>query len=330
MKGVVVLRILFVIFCGAAAYFLIQDDPIFSLMFGSFVGLLVVLLEVFFHRLSLKGLATVILGIFLGLLLANICNRALSALLPAQQYSQTMKLFITFIFVYLGIALALKGSNEFSLVIPYVKFRRQELREEAVIVDTSSIIDGRILDIVKTGFVESKFIIPRFILNELHALADSTDHFRRQKGKRGIEILHSLKKQPKIEVIISDEDVKGLKSVDEKIVKLAQDQEAKVLTTDYNLNRIAQLQGVGVLNINDLANALKPIFIAGERFPLKLVKEGKEHNQAVGYLEDGTMVVVENARRLIGKTVNIEVSSVLQNPSGRIVFTKLMDNNPRK
>jgi uncharacterized protein YacL len=156
-------------------------------------------------------------------------------------------------------------------------------------------------------------------------LADSTDHLKRQKGKRGIEILHLLKKEPNIEVVIHQEDVEGVNSVDEKIVKLAQNLEAKVLTTDYNLNRIAQLQGVKVLNINDLSNALKPVFIAGERFSVKLIKEGKEQNQAVGYLEDGTMVVVENAKWLIGKTVNVEVTSVLQSPSGRIVFTKIIN-----
>ena len=146
---------------------------------------------------------------------------------------------------------------------------------------------------------------------------------KRQKGKRGIEILHSLKKEPNIEVEVSDQNPEDVKTVDEKIVRLAQNLDSKVLTTDYNLNRIAQLQGVTVLNINDLANALKPTFVAGQRFSLKLIKEGKEHNQAIGYLDDGTMVVVEGAKRLIGKTVNVEVSSVLQSSSGRIVFTKI-------
>jgi uncharacterized protein YacL len=242
--------------------------------------------------------------------------------LPAETVNN-VKLFATFAFIYLGLTLGIKGKDEFNLVIPYVKFKRQTLREEAVVVDTSSIIDGRILDIVKTKFIEAKFIVPRFVLNELHALADSTDHMKRQKGKRGIEILHLLKKEANIEVEVLDQSVEGVKSVDEKIVKLGQDLDAKVLTTDYNLNRIAQLQGVIVLNINDLANALKPSFVAGQKFSLKLIKEGKEHNQAVGYLEDGTMVVVESARRLIGKTVTIEVTSVLQSSSGRIVFTKL-------
>ena len=190
-------------------------------------------------------------------------------------------------------------------------------------MDTSSIIDGRILDIVRTGFLEARFVIPRFVLNELHALADSTEHLKRQKGKRGIEILHALKKEPNVEVVINEQEFEGLNDVDTKIVNLAKMLDTKVLTTDYNLNRIAQLEGVRVLNVNDLANALKPIFIPGEKLSIKVIKEGKEPNQGVGYLEDGTMVVVENARWLVGKTVDVEVTSVLQSPSGRIIFTKL-------
>jgi len=224
----------------------------------------------------------------------------------------------------LGLTLGIKGKDEFSLVIPYVKFKRQEMREDEIVVDTSSIIDGRILDIVKTKFIEAKFIVPRFVLNELHALADSTDHMKRQKGKRGIEILHSLKKETNIEVEILDQLFDDIKTVDEKIVKLALTLDAKVLTTDYNLNRIAQLQGVKVLNINDFANALKSSFISGQRFSLKLIKEGKEQNQGIGYLEDGTMVVVESAKRMIGKTISVEVTSVLQSSSGRIIFTKII------
>ena len=159
----------------------------------------------------------------------------------------------------------------------------------------------------------------------MQALSDSADYLKRQKGKRGIEILNSLKEERAIELIIYEEDPGANLPVDEKLIKLAQNLDSKILTTDYNLNRIAQLQGVKILNINDLANALKPILFSGERISLKLMKEGKEHNQAVGYLEDGTMVVVENARWLIGKNVNIEVTSVLQSPSGRIVFTKLVE-----
>jgi len=308
-------------------YILGGNDPVFFTAIGAAIGIVIVLFEVFARRVSLKGLSSAVFGVLLGLLLAWIFSETLNQFslpqdFPSQVVNNT-KLFVTFIFVYLGLTLGIKGKDDFHLVIPYVKFKRQEMKEEVIVMDTSVIIDGRILDIVKTKFVEAKFLVPRFVLNELHALSDSTDHMKRQKGKRGIEILHSLKKEPNVDVEISDQAVEGVKSVDEKIIRLGQEQDAKVMTTDYNLNRIAQLQGVGVLNINDLANALKPTFIAGQRFQLKLIKEGKEHNQAIGYLEDGTMVVVEGARRLIGKTVSIEVTSILQSSSGRIVFTKL-------
>ena len=327
MLGLIFLRIFFVLIFTGIGYSLGGVNPLVYAGLGFLGGVILVGFETFTRRASLKGLSSAVFGIILGLIIAWVFGTTLDQFHFPENFPvaiiHNIKLVVTFIFVYLGLTLGVKGKDEFSLVIPYVKFKRQSQREEAVIVDTSSIIDGRILDIVKTGFIEAKFVVPRFVLNELQALADSTDHMKRQKGKRGIEILHSLKKESNIEVEISDQSVDSVKSVDEKIIKLAQTVDAEVLTTDYNLNRIAQLQGVKVLNINDLANALKPTFVAGQRFSLKLIKEGKEHNQAVGYLEDGTMVVVENSRRLVGKTMNVEVTSVLQSSSGRIVFTKL-------
>jgi uncharacterized protein YacL len=334
MRGIFILRLSFVLLCTLAGYQMGQGTLADShsaqaalpyALFGLLVGGILVAVESFGRKVSLKGLSSAVFGLILGLLLATLGAKFLSIFIPLEAEAlREIKVFLTLACVYFGLTLGLKGKSEFSLVIPYVKFKRQELKEEQIVVDTSSIIDGRILDVVKTGFLEAKLLIPRFVLNELRALADSTDHLKRQKGKRGIEILHSLNKEPMVEVEIYDENVEGVDTVDEKIVKLGYSLDAKVLTTDYNLNRIAQLQGVKVLNINDLSNALKPTFIAGERFSLKLIKEGKEQNQAVGYLEDGTMVVVENAKWMVGKTVEIEVTSILQSPSGRIVFTKLV------
>lgn len=325
MVGLFLLRSLFVIMCTIAGFSLGGKDPALSTISGLVTGVLVVFFEILLRRFSinLKGMASTIFGIILGLLLARIFNEFLPIFLDPEKITPNVRVFITLTFVYLGLTIGLRGRNEFNIIIPYVRLKRQELREDSIVVDTSSIIDGRIIDIVKTKFLEVRFVIPRFVLNELHALSDSTDHMKRQKGKRGIEILHSLKKEQNVEVVISDEEVEGVKSVDEKIVRLGQMLDAKILTTDYNLNRIAQLQGVKVLNINDLANALKPTFVAGEFLNIKLIKEGKEQNQAIGYLEDGTMVVVENGKRLIGKNVEVEVTSVLQSPSGRIVFTRI-------
>lgn len=325
MRAGFVLRLFFIFLCTYAGYSLGGGVSLPFTLFGFIIGLVVVLVEFFARKVSLKGLSSAVFGIMLGLLMARLGVYFLTLFLRVgEDVLFVVQVFVTLTCVYFGLTLGLKGKSEFNLVIPYVKFKRQEMKEEEIVVDTSSIIDGRILDIVKVGFLEARFIIPRFILNELHALADSTEHMKRQKGKRGIEILHSLNKEAGVEIEIYDEDVTGVTSVDEKVVKLAYNLGAKILTTDYNLNRIAQLQGVKVLNINDLANALKPIFIAGERVTIKLTKEGKEHNQAVGYLEDGTMVVVENAKWLVGKTAEVEVTSVLQGSSGRIVFTKLV------
>jgi len=327
MWGLVLLRILFILIFTGMGYSIGVNRPDISAIIGFSVGMIIVSFETFARKVSLRGLSSAVFGVLLGLFLAWVFGKTLNQLpfskdLPYDIFVN-IKLFVTFVFVYLGITLGIKGKDEFNLVIPYVKFKSQELKSDTVVIDTSIIIDGRIVDIVETKFLEAKFIIPRFVLNELHTLADSADHMKRQKGKRGIEVLHSLKKEPNIEVEISEQSVDEVKSVDEKITKLAQKIDAKVLTTDYNLNRIAQLQGVTVLNINDLANALKPTFIAGQRFSLKLIKEGKEHNQAVGYLDDGTMVVVEGGKRFIGKSMVVEVTSVLQSSSGRIVFTRL-------
>lgn len=327
MWALISLRFFFVFIFALLGFSLGRDNPSFWAAVGFGIGFVIVLLEIFGRRVSLKGLSSAVFGILLGLFLSAVFGLTLAQLplpedVPAHLLDN-IRLFVTVIFVYLGLTLGIKGQDEFNIVIPYIKFKRGETREDEIIIDTSSIIDGRILDIVKISFVEAKFIVPRFILNEIHALADSTDHMKRQKGKRAIEILHELKKQQSIEIEVVDDDIAVVKTVDEKIIKLAQKYGAKILTTDYNLNRLAQLQGVKVLNVNELANALKPSLVAGSRLILKLIKEGKEQNQAVGYLEDGTMVVVEGAKKLIGKTVNVEVASVLQNPSGRIIFTKL-------
>jgi uncharacterized protein YacL len=323
-------RIFFILICTFIGYSLGGDKAIFGgegylayVLGGFIIGVSIVLFEVMARRVSLKGLSSSIFGIVLGLILGKLFQYFLVIFPLPRDLTNTFIAFVYIICIYFGLTLGLKGKEEFNLIIPYVRFRRKELKEDNIVVDTSSIIDGRILDIVKTGFLEARFVIPRSVLNELQALADSSDHLKRQKGKRGIEILHKLKKEPSIEVYIREEEIDSVVEVDEKIVKLAKILGSKILTTDYNLNRIAQLQGVKVLNINDLVNALKPILLPGEKFSLKLIKEGKEHKQAVGYLEDGTMVVVENARWLIGKTVNVVVTSVLQSPSGRMIFTKL-------
>jgi uncharacterized protein YacL len=190
------------------------------------------------------------------------------------------------------------------------------------LVDTSVIIDGRIADVCETGFLDGVFVIPQFILQELQHIADSPDSLKRARGRRGLDILNRMKKMPQINVRIVEEDFPKIKEVDAKLVALGKKMDAKVLTNDFNLNKVAELQGVPVLNVNDLANAIKPVVLPGEPLKVFIIKEGKEHNQGVAYLEDGTMVVVDEGRKMIGKNVNVTVTSVLQTTAGRMIFTK--------
>ncbi|MDD5409700.1 MAG: PIN domain nuclease, partial [Candidatus Omnitrophica bacterium] len=206
---------------------------------------------------------------------------------------------------------------------PYVRLRRQDQSGDVILLDTSVIIDGRIVDICKTRFLGGKVIIPKFVLRELQQIADSTDPIKRQRGRRGLEILNTIQKESGMDITIHEQDFSETTEVDAKLVMLAKLLEAKILTVDFNLNRVASIQGIKVLNINELANALKPVVFPGEEMHIKLIKEGKEHNQAVGYLDDGTMVVVEDARRLIGQDVKAVVTSVLQTQAGRMIFTKI-------
>lgn len=191
-----------------------------------------------------------------------------------------------------------------------------------ILVDTSAIIDGRIADIARTGFVPGRLLIPRFVLNELQYVSDSADTLRRQRGRRGMEVLSELQKDSSIPVTITDIDVEGIKEVDERLIVLARQLSCPILTNDYNLNRVAELQGVTVLNINELANAVKAILLPGESLEMKIIQEGKEYGQGVGYMEDGTMVVVEDGHKYIGKTIPISVTKVLQTAAGRMIFAK--------
>jgi len=290
---------------------------------GFAIAMLIIFAEIGMRKVSVKGLSSAVFGLLLGLIMAKLVTDALSlAPIPAENLA-TIRSTFTLVLCYLGMVIAMRGKDEFNVIIPYVRLRRQDQTEEVTLIDTSVIIDGRIQDIFKTKFLEGKLIIPRFVLKELQQIADSTDPMKRQRGRRGLEILHAIQKEAGQNIAIHEEEFSEIPEVDAKLVKLAKLLEAKILTVDYNLNRVAGIQGVKVLNINELANALKPVVFPGERMQIKLIKEGKEHNQAVGYLDDGTMVVVEDARRLLGQEVRAIVTSVLQTQAGRMIFTKI-------
>ncbi len=227
-------------------------------------------------------------------------------------------------FSYLGAVMALRGKDEFNLIIPYVRFKRQDLKDGVVLLDTSAIIDGRIGDIFKTGFLGGRMVVPRFVLHELQRLADSDDDTKRSRGRRGLELLKAMQKDTAADVRVHEDDLNGNEAVDLKLVKLAKLMEARIATTDFNLSRMASLQGIEMLNINDLVNAAKPMVFAGEQLEIKLLKEGKDAHQAIGYLEDGTMVVVIDGKNHIGQTVHVTITSALQTQAGRMIFAKLV------
>ena len=325
------IRILFLI-CSTIVGYQVGDVNNFNIFWsstGGFIfGFLIIILEAGMRGISVRGLSSAVFGLILGLFVSRLMSTALFALFPLDKSMRDITTYLlTLSFSYLGMAIALRGRDQFNLIIPYVRFRRQDEKTDTVVLDTSAIIDGRVVDIIKTSFIEARLVVPRFVLKELQTIADSADAIKRQRGRRGLEILHMIQNDARFNLVVHEEDFPDTRDVDAKLVRLAKLLEAKIFTVDFNLNRISELQGVKVLNINELANALKSVVLPGEAIEIKPIKEGKEHNQAIAYLEDGTMVVVEEARRLIGQNVRVTITSVLQTQAGRMVFAKLESPN---
>lgn len=297
-------------------------------IFGSGAGVLIAFVVIAAERalgkVSLRGLSAALFGLLFALVIARFIYSAIDIVPNLDPtLSGSLKLSLLLILCYFGMIFSMRGRDEFNLIIPYVKFDRQDERDTVNILDTSVIIDGRILDVCQTHFLEGRFVIPRFVLKELHQVADSEDALKRARGRRGLDVLNKLRKSAHLNVKISEDEFPQLSTVDEKLVKLGKVLSAKVITNDYNLNKVAEFQGVTILNINELANALRPVVLPGEALTVVLVKEGKEQNQAIGYLDDGTMVVVDNAKKHMGASQRVVVTSVLQTSAGRMIFGKL-------
>jgi len=318
-------RILFVMFSTLIGFQLAAPGVagIIGAVVGFVASLVIIMFEIGMRKVSVTGLSSTVFGLILGLIMSKLVSDAIALAPVTPEVLSSIKVSLTVIFCYLGMVIGLRGKDEFNVIIPYIRLRRQDQGEDVIILDTSVIIDGRIVDILKTKFLSGKIIIPRFVLKELQQIADSTDPIKRQRGRRGLEMLHTIQKESGLDIAISEEDFPEIPEVDSKLVRLAKLLAGKILTVDFNLNRVASIQGIKVLNINELANAIKPVVFPGEQMQIKLIKEGKEHNQAVGYLDDGTMVVVEDARRLLGQDAKVVVTSVLQTQAGRMIFTKL-------
>ncbi len=292
---------------------------------GLIVGYLVIKLEEMLKELQLKIILGTLVGMTIGLIVANLLISKL-LLTHAKDVPITLPIYVLLYFVlgYLGFRIGEKKTQSLDLSkVPL--FKKMEESEGNKILDTSTIIDGRLADICETGFIEGTFIIPQFVLYEIQHIADLQDPVKKTRGRRGLEILRRLQKQTSIRVKIVDYDFPKLKDVDSKLIALAKTLNGKIVTNDFNLNKVAELQGIEVLNMNELSTALKPAILPGEQLNIRIVKEGKEFGQGIGYLDDGTMVVVDDARKLLGKTVDVVVTSLLQTTSGRMIFGKLKE-----
>jgi uncharacterized protein YacL len=294
---------------------------------GVAFGLLVVALEQRLRRIGGKAIFYALLGLVVGLLVGRLVYLSVVSLLAAfppfvTVFAETLCLIAG---AYLGSLVALEKGREFNFA-GFIRLLKEQPRAESYkLLDTSVIIDGRIADITETGFLEGTLIIPQFILRELQHIADSSDPLKRNRGRRGLDILQKIQKKVGIRVEISDMDFPEIREVDNKLVAMAKALSAKIVTNDFNLNKVAELHGVGVLNINELTNALRPVVLPGEDMRVYVLKEGKEYNQGIAYLDDGTMVVVDNGRRHIGQTIDVCVTSVLQTTAGRMIFSRLKE-----
>ncbi len=334
-------RAVFCVLACLLGWSLARASGTFSPMAGALCGLalagVVIGIDVLLRNLTLRSFSTATIGLMIGILCAWLVNT-----IPwAEQYSggddsmritvAAIKLAIYLILGFMGTSLALRSNRqEFSLLIPYVRFRNEGIIQQPLLVDTNIIIDGRIPGICATGFLGGSLIIPRFVLDELHFLADSSESVKRDRGRRGLACLEELQRTNGLEVTIHDEYMSSEKLVDTKLMQLAKGLDARLLTNDGNLGRVAQLQGITVLNLNQLAQSMRQIINTGDEIEIALVKEGKDDHQAVGYLPDGAMIVVNYAKDRIGSAVTVVVGSSLQTSAGRLIFAELKNPGPQR
>jgi uncharacterized protein YacL len=325
------LRGLFVTFCstiGGAVGTEMLGSAVPGVVLGAVFGLAVVLADRLLKGVSLRAFSSATFGLLLGLLFATLLMASEVLRFQPETTQWAVRLVVYCTFGYLGMMLAMRSSrDEFSLIIPYVRFTRETTQHEPLVVDTNVIIDGRIADLCATGFLSRSLIVPRFVLDELQTLADSRDPIRRERGRRGLDILNQLQSSREVELTIHETSGDAEMTTDSRLVRIAKLLQARLLTNDVALCQVARLQQVHALNLADLARALRPLVMAGDELDLALIKEGRDPHQAVGYLPDGTMIVVNHGRPRIGSTARVIVSSALQTAAGRLVFAELKANN---
>jgi uncharacterized protein YacL len=300
------------------------------------IGVLALTADLLIRNKQITTMSAVYFGLLLGLVLGALFSMALEPFLTYSEQphlkmlAQPLRLLVTVVCIYFSVSTLLQTKDEFRFIIPYVEFSKQVKGTKPLVLDTSVIIDGRIADICDTGILDTKLIVPRFVLQELQHIADSPDKLKRKRGRRGLDMLKRMQGNPKIEMLVHEgnlTELNDVQKVDERLVIFAKVMGARVVTNDYNLNKIAQLQGVDVINLNEIANAVKSVALPGEILSVRLVKPGDQVGQGVGYLDDGTMVVVEQGRSVIGQEVGITVTSVLQTNAGRMIFGRI-DGRP--
>lgn len=321
------LRILFVAFTGYLGTLIgdsFWEQPKIGTFGGIAFGLAVVLTDLLLQGFSLRLFSSATFGLFIGFIASKLLldSDLLAPVAPGNRWLIGLTVYATF--SYIGMMLAIRSNrDEFAMVIPYIRFRQQETQDIPLLVDSNIIIDGRLPELASTGFLSRSFIVPSFVLNELQTLADSHDQLKREKGKLALERLQGMQRNPTLNISIHETSLDDKVDVDNRLVHLAKILSARLLTNDSNLCSIARLQGVTVLNLNDLTKVLKPPLSAGDEIDINLSREGRESHQAVGYLEDGTMIVVNQARQHLGKVKTVTISSILQTPSGRLFFAEL-------
>src|SRR6202050_152587 len=321
----VLIRFLFVIVVAATCYVIgpfrltqIQDAGV-----GAAVGAAIVLFEWQLRRVSLKRLVGAALGGLGGVCGGYLFSPVIRNSVSAGNTQSFLQILVMLLMAYVGLTVGANKGDLLNLAaLGGIFGGEKQSKKSYKILDTSVIIDGRIADIAETGFLDGLIVIPQFVLRELQLVADSADSLKRNRGRRGLDILQRLQKTASVQIQIVEDDFPSVREVDMKLIELAKLYEGKILTNDFNLNKVAQLQGVAVLNINELANSLKPIVLPGEIMRVFILKDGKEYNQGAAYLDDGTMVVVDNARKMIGKTIDVSVTSVLQTTAGKMIFGK--------
>jgi uncharacterized protein YacL len=327
MSWFIVARLLFVAAVGWAAALLrpFHPNPTIDAAAGAALGVLIVVVESRLRETEVTDLLGALIGGAIGLGLAKTIGAALFWADTTDNRIVFLHSFILLVFPYLGIVMGARKGEWLEPARIVSLFRNAGPRKRYRILDTSVIIDGRIADICETGFLDGTLVIPQFVLKELQLVADSADSLKRNRGRRGLDILQKIQKMSGLDVMISDIDFPEIREVDLKLIELGRTLEGKIVTNDFNLNKVAQLRGVQVLNINELANSLKPVVLPGEFMKVFILKEGKEYNQGVAYLDDGTMVVVDNARRMISKNIDIVVTSVLQTTAGKMIFGRYIE-----